>query len=62
MNTIALPKRTNKMTDRVSIILALGNSRNKTAINSIDDDILVQEEIYYIRKTKHKFHYGIYIN
>ena len=28
----------------------------------MDDDILVQEEIYYIRKTKHKLRYGIYIN
>ena len=33
-----------------------------SAIKTMDDDILVQQEIYYIRKTKHKLRYGIYIN
>lgn len=48
--------------DRDHITFVLGNAGDISAIKTMDDDILVQQEIYYIRKTKHKLHYGIYIN
>lgn len=48
--------------DRDHITFVLGNAGDISAIETMDDDILVQQEIYYIRKTKHKLHYGIYIN
>lgn len=47
--------------DRDHITFVLGNAGDISTIKTMDDDILVQEEIYYIRKMKHKFHYGIYI-
>ena len=48
--------------DRDHITFVLGNASDISAIKNMDDDILVQQEIYYIRKTKHKLRYGIYIN
>lgn len=48
--------------DRDHITFVLGNAGDISTIKTMDDDILVQEEIYYIRKTKHKLRYGIYIN
>lgn len=42
--------------------ITLDDASDISAIKTMDDDILIQQEIYYIRKTKHKLHYGIYIN
>lgn len=48
--------------DKDHITFVLGNASDISTIKTMDDDTLVQEEIYYITKTKHKLRYGIYIN
>lgn len=48
--------------DREHFTFVLGNASDISTIKNMDDDILIQEEIYYIRKTKHKLRYGICIN
>lgn len=48
--------------DRDHITFVLGNASDISTIKNMDDDILVQEESYFIRKTRHRLKYGIYIN
>ena len=48
--------------DKDHITFVFGNADDISVIKNMGDDILVQEEIYNIRKTKHKLRYGIYIN
>lgn len=39
-----------------------GIAGDVSLIQNMDDDILLEEETYYIRKKKFTLHYGIYIN
>lgn len=48
--------------DREHITFVLGNAGDVSLIQNMDDDILLEEETYYIRKKKFVLHYGIYIN
>lgn len=48
--------------DREHITFVLGNAGDISLIQNMDDDILLEEETYYIRKKKFTLHYGIYIN
>lgn len=48
--------------DREHITFVLGNAGDVSLIQNMDDDILLEEKTYYIRKKKFVLHYGIYIN
>ena len=48
--------------DRDHITFILGNAGDISTITSMENDILIQEETYYIRKSRHRLKYGIYIN
>ena len=48
--------------DRDHITFVLGTAGDISTITNMNDDILIQEEPYYIRRSKHILKYGIYIN
>lgn len=48
--------------DRDHITFVLGTCKSISDIKNMDKDILVEQESYYIRKTKHNLKFGIYIN
>ena len=48
--------------DRDHITFVLGTCRDVTSIKNMDNDILIEEESYYIRKSKHCARFGIFIN
>ncbi len=48
--------------DREHITFVLGEAGEMSTITDMSNDILIQEEPYYIRKTKFKLKYGVYIN
>ena len=48
--------------DRDNITFVLGTAGDISTITNMNDDILIQEEPYYIRRSKHILKYGIYIN
>jgi len=48
--------------DRDHITFVLGTCKSISDIKNMDKDILVEQEPYYIRKTKHNLKFEIYIN
>ena len=48
--------------DRDHITFVLETCKSIGDIKNMDKDILVEQEPYYIRKTKHNLKFGIYIN
>ena len=48
--------------DREHVTFVLGEASDISTITDMSNDILIQEEVYCIRKTKLRLKYGIYIN